>query len=72
MVSGNLWYGSGNSNWGSVITQRGGEGWEVGGREVQDREGTHVHLCLIHVDVWQKATRYYEAIILQLKINFKN
>ena len=24
---------------------------------------------LIHVDVWQKPTQYYKAIILQLKIN---
>ena len=31
------------------------EGWdgEEGGRGVWDR-GTHVHLWLIHVDVWQK------------------
>ena len=70
MVSGNLLYDSGNSNWGSVITERGGKGWEVGGRS--KREGTHVHLWLIHVGVWQKATQYYETIILQLKINFKN
>ena len=33
----------------------GGEG---GGREVQDG-GTHVYLCLIHVDVWQKPSQYY-------------
>ena len=42
----------------------------MGGRS--KRDGTHVHLWLIHVGVWQKATQYYETIILQLKINFKN
>ena len=35
------------------------------------REGTYVYLWLIHVDVWQKSTQYYKAIILPLKINFK-
>ena len=42
-------------------------GWEVGGRF--KREETYVHLWLIRVDVWQKPTQYYKAIILQLKIN---
>ena len=28
-----------------------------------------MYLWLIHVDVWQKPTQYYKAIILQLKIN---
>ena len=35
------------------------EGWdgeEVGGRF--KREGTHVYLWLIHVDIWQKPTQY--------------
>ena len=31
------------------------------------KEGTYVHLWLIHVDVWQKTTKFYKAIILQLK-----
>ena len=39
--------------------------WEVGGRF--KREGTYVYLRLIHVDVWQKPTQYYKAIILRLK-----
>ena len=30
-------------------------------------EETYVYLWLIHVDVWQKSTRYCKAIILQLK-----
>ena len=41
-------------------------GWEVG--ESFKREGTY-YPWLIHVDVWQKPTRYCKAIILQLKIN---
>ena len=28
------------------------------------REGTHVYLWLIHVDVWQKQTKFCKAIIL--------
>ena len=39
---------------------------EVGGRF--KREGTYVHLWLIHVDVWQKSNQYCKAIIFQLKI----
>ena len=41
--------------------------WEVGRRF--KREGTHVYLWKIHVDVWQKLTQYCKAIILQLKIS---
>ena len=37
-------------------------GREVGGRF--KREGTRVFLWLIHVDVWQKPTQHYKAIIL--------
>ena len=49
-ASGRLLYDSGNSNRGSVITQRGGNGREeVGGRF--KREGTQVHLWLMPVDV---------------------
>ena len=35
------------------------EGWvgEGGGRGVQDG-GTHIHLWLIHVNVWQKPSQY--------------
>ena len=35
------------------------------------REGTYVYLWLIHVDVGQKPTQFYKAIILQLKTKFK-
>ena len=45
-------------------------GWNVGGRF--KREETYVYLWLIHVDIWQKPTRYCKVIILQLKINLKN
>ena len=40
-------------------------GWEMG--EGFRREGTYVHLWLIHVDVWQKPTQCCKAIVLQLK-----
>ena len=43
--------------------------WEMEG--MFKREGTYVYLRMIHVDLWQKATQYYKAIILQLKIKFK-
>ena len=58
--SGNLLYDSGNSNWGSVTTQRG----EMGGRF--KRERTNVYLWLIHIDVLKKSTQYCKAIILLL------
>ena len=32
----------------------------------------YVHLWLIHVDIWQKATKFCKAIILQLKNKLKN
>ena len=41
--------------------------WEVGGKV--KKEGTYVHLWLIHVDVEQKSTQHCKAIILQLKKN---
>ena len=31
------------------------------------REGTYVHLWLIHVDVWKKSNQYCKEIIFQLK-----
>ena len=45
------------------------EGWdgEGGGREIQDG-GTHVHLWVIHVNIWQKPPQYCKEIILQLKL----
>ena len=42
-------------------------GWEV--EERFKREGTYVHLWLIHDDVWQKPTQYCKATIYRLKIN---
>jgi len=41
---------------------------EDSGRGIQDG-GTHVHLWLIHVDVWQEPSQlqYCNAISLQLK-----
>ena len=45
------------------------EGWcgEGGGRRVQDG-GTHEHLWLIQVNVWQKPPQYCNVIIPQLKL----
>ena len=40
--------------------------WDGVGRRFK-REGTHVFLWLIHVDVWQKLMQYCKATILQLK-----
>ena len=34
------------------------------------REGIYVYLWLIHVEVLQNTTKFYKAIILQLKNNF--
>ena len=48
----NLLYDPGNSNLGSVTTQRGGTGWKMGGR--LKKEEAYVCLWLIHVDIWQK------------------
>ena len=36
------------------------------------RQGTYVYQWLIHVDVWQKLTRYCRAIIFQFKIKRNN
>ena len=44
------------------------EGWDVeGGRRRGSGRGTHIHLWLIHVSVWQKPQQYYKVISLQLK-----
>jgi len=43
-----------------------------GGREGFKREGTYVYPQLIHVNIWQKPTQTWKAIILQLKIHLKN
>ena len=51
-ASGDLLCDSGSSTLILCDTQRGGMGWEVGGRF--KREGTYVHLWLNHVDIWQK------------------
>ena len=43
------------------------EGWDGEGRGRFKREGIYVHLWLIHVEVWQKTTKFCKAILLQLK-----
>ena len=40
-------------------------GREVGG--TFKREGTNVYLWLIHVDVWEKPTKFCKSIMFQLK-----
>ena len=42
------------------------QGKEESGR-VFKMEETHVYLWLIHIDVWQKPSKYCKPIILQLK-----
>ena len=63
-------YVSGNSSRGSVSTQMGVMGREMGGRF--KRDGTYVYLWLIHAEVGWKTAKFYKAIILQLKKNKKN
>ena len=48
IAKGNLLYGSGNSNRGSVSIWSGGMGLEMGGRF--KGEGIYVYLWLIHVN----------------------
>ena len=43
------------------------EGWDGEGVVGVQDGGTHVHLWLIHVDIWQKPSQYCKVIILQLK-----
>ena len=47
------------------LTYRGGMRREMGGRF--KRDGLYVYLWLIHVEVWQKTTKFCKAIIFQLK-----
>ena len=54
LASGNLLYGSGNSNRVSESIYRGRMGREMRGRF--KRERIYVYLWLIHVDLWQKET----------------
>ena len=49
IANGNLLYGSGHSNRGSVSTHRGGMEKEMGGSF--KREGIYIYLWLIHVEV---------------------
>ena len=58
-ANGNLLYGSGNSN--GALYQLRREGY---GREVQ-KGGLYVNLWQIHVEVWQKTTKFCKAVILQ-------
>ena len=44
----------------NTLGQPRGMGWGLGW-------GTHVHLWMIHVNVWQKTPQYCKVISLQLK-----
>ena len=59
----NLLKGSENSIRGPVSTWRGEVGTKMGWSF--KREGIYVYLWLIHVEVWQKTTKFCKAIILQ-------
>ena len=65
MASPSLMYEAGHSK---LVHWDNPKGWdgEGGGRGIQDQE-THVHLWLVHVNVWQKPPQYCKAISLQLK-----
>ena len=43
-----------------------GVGWGRIGEEAQEGGSICRYLWLIHVDVWEKPTQYFKAIILQL------
>ena len=46
-----------------TLYQPRGVGW--GGRREGVSKGIYVYLWLIHVEVWQKTTKFSKAIILQ-------
>ena len=67
-ANGNLLHDSGNST--RLCNTL--EGRRRGQRGVRfKREGTYMYLWLIHVDGWQKPTKFRNAVILQLKNKFK-
>ena len=49
-----------------ALYQPRGVGWG-GGQEGGSGGREYVYLWLIHVDIWQKTTKFYKAIILQFK-----
>ena len=57
---------SGNSNSGTVITQRGGDAWDVGGRF---QSWGHTYIYGSFVWMYDKSNRYCKAVINQLEIN---
>ena len=63
MTSTSLMHEAGHSK--LVLNPWGWDG-EGGGKGVQE-EGTHIHLWLIHVKVWQKPPQHCNIISLQLK-----
>ena len=57
---------SGNSNSGTVITQRGGDAWDVGGRF---QSWGHTYIYGSFMWMYDKSNRYCKAVINQLEIN---
>ena len=58
---------SGNSNRGSITSERGGLGRKIEG--MLKMEG-HI-LWMIHADIWRKTAKFCKAIILQLNNKLK-
>ena len=54
----------GTQGWCIGMTLRDGMGREVDGEFMM---GTHVHMWLIHVNIWQKPLQYCKVINLQLE-----
>ena len=50
------------------VPQPRGMGWGGSLEGLFKRMGTYIYLRLVHVDIWQKQTKYCKAISLQLKI----
>ena len=50
-------------------TDEVGRDMRRGFRMGEEGRDTHVYLWPVHVDVWQKASKYCKGIILQFKMN---
>ena len=68
-----VWYSNPGMEWIAIPSSRGSSQPTLQAdslpAELPGKPQMYVDLLLIHVDIWQKPTQYYKAIILQLKIN---
>ena len=64
MTSASLMYEAGHPR---LMLWDNSEGWGGEGGERGSGWGDTVYPWLIHVDVWQKPSQYYKAIVLRLK-----